>query len=50
MTARARRRPRRLQVTLTAAVNEPAEVGLNTTEIRQLAPGARELPQLLVSW
>jgi hypothetical protein len=41
--------PMALSVTLTDAVNDPVEVGFKTTEIRQLAPGAKDLPQLLVS-
>ena len=37
-----------LAVTLSVATFEPVLVGLNVTSIAQLAPGASEVPQLLV--
>jgi hypothetical protein len=40
--------PAPLSATLTEATNDPVAVGLKTIEIEQFAPGASELPQLLV--
>ena len=42
--------PLALSVILREATNVPFTVGLKTTEIAQLAPGAKVVPQLWVSW